>query len=250
MSLGCKIRKIYEVGYCLGRGKLASKSLSWQKRPFFARAFLIEHATKGLILIDTGYGSKIFAKGLYRLYEKLIPVVFDPKNSLMHQLQRDGIDQEDLSYLIISHFHIDHIGGISDFTQVPWIYRKDALTFLENLSPIKACLHGCFPPITPPIPSLSIGLESSQFSLDWHNFRALDLFSDQSLYLVDLPGHALGQIGVAMGNAFFVADALWGNFKTPPHFLGQLLQQNPAAYKTTFQKLQKLPPNIKLYSTH
>src|SRR5690349_11902383 len=102
MSSGIKLRKIYRVGYCIGRGAFADRSLGWKKVRFYARSFLLEHPTKGLILIDTGYGKsflKAAKRGIAKCYLQLLPVVYRPQDNLLAQLFSDGIQQADLSYV-------------------------------------------------------------------------------------------------------------------------------------------------------
>ena len=67
--------------------------------------------------------------------------------------------------------------------------------------------------------------------------------------LIDLPGHALGQMGVSFSNTFLAADASWGGSKLPT-FLGRIIQEDKNAYIRTFEKLQKICPSITVHTTH
>ncbi len=250
MSSGIKLRKIYRAGYCIGRGAFADRSLGWKKVRFYARAFLLEHPTKGLILIDTGYGKSFVettSRGIAKLYAHLLPVVYQPEDSLISQLSCDGIQTTDLSYVLLTHFHPDHVGALPEFNVTPWIYRKTPLEQLQKLSSWKALRKGFLPDLIPAIPKRSIAVEESDFGLGPLPFQSIDLFSDGSLYLVDLPGHALGQMGVFTSHHFFVADALWCE-KGQPHPLGFWLQEDPRTYKKTYEALRKL--DLPLISTH
>ena len=145
MSNGCKLNKIYSVGYCIGRGRLADRTLSFKRKKFYTRCFLLEHPQKGLILVDTGYGkalADIVQKGIYSLYNKLLPFTYSKEDSIVSQLRLDGISLSDLSYLVITHFHPDHIGALPEFTNVPWIYRKDTLESLLSFSTFKGLQKG------------------------------------------------------------------------------------------------------------
>ena len=136
MLSGCTLINMYSVGYCIGRGFFADKTLSFAKKRFYTRSFLLQHPTKGLILVDTGYGEALVAlmrQGMYRLYNYLLPFEFEPKQSVVAQLAADGIFLRDLSYLMITHFHPDHIGALPEFATVPWIYRADSLEMLRSL---------------------------------------------------------------------------------------------------------------------
>lgn len=252
MLAGFKLKKIYKVGYCLGRGALADRTLSWKKVRFYARAFLLEHPTKGYILVDTGYGEAFESavrSGIYALYRKLIPFNYEKKDSLVSQLAHDGIKLKDISYLLITHFHADHIGALPEFSNVPWIYRKEALDKLLKLNNLQGLRKGFLRSLVPEIPQHSRGIRDCQFDQPWNEFMSCDLFKDGSLYLIDLPGHALGQMGVFFADILLAADGNWGT-KALPHPLGFLLQEDSRAYRKTFNSLAALSSQIQIIPTH
>ncbi|MDO9577267.1 MAG: MBL fold metallo-hydrolase [Candidatus Cloacimonadales bacterium] len=60
------------------------------------------------ILIDTGLGNRISEK-VRKIYE---PSEFE----LLKNLQKLGIERTDINYVILTHLHFDHVGGVvSDF---------------------------------------------------------------------------------------------------------------------------------------
>jgi glyoxylase-like metal-dependent hydrolase (beta-lactamase superfamily II) len=252
MQTGFKLNKIYRAGYCIGRGIFADRTLTWKKVRFYTRCFLLEHPTKGLILIDTGYGKDLVdvtKTGIYSLYRTLLPVTYLPEDSVVFQLAQDGISLKDLSYVILTHFHPDHIGALPEFRNVPWIYRSDTLEQLMNFSKWRGLTHGFIRPLIPPIPKRSIPIVKNDFKEKWNLLPSMDLFGDRTLYLIDLPGHALGQMGVAMQDSFFVADAKWTE-DALPHALGFLLQHDSKAYRKTFESVQNVKSPVKIFPTH
>ncbi len=253
MPNGVKLCKIYRTGYCVGRGVLAQRTLSWKKVRFYTRSFLLEHPTKGLILIDTGYGQDFLAssrKGINRLYPFLLPVTYDPESSVLKQLAKDGISLKNLSYLCLTHFHGDHIGALPEFGNTPWIYRQQPLEWLRSLSPWKRLSKGFLADLAPPPPPGSAAiLETDFLEKQSFPFPFFDLFQDGSFLLVDLPGHALGQMGILTKTHFFVADAMW-SIEALPHPLGIWIQENPKDYRMTFEKLQKMKSSIQILPTH
>jgi glyoxylase-like metal-dependent hydrolase (beta-lactamase superfamily II) len=73
-----------------------------------------------------------------------------------------------------------------------------------------------------------------------------DLLGDGSIIGVELPGHALGQMGIFVREEsgklfFFVADAAWLKQaivdNRPPHKIADLLFPDPEAYRTTLGNL-------------
>lgn len=252
MSNGIKLRKIYRVGSCVGWGALADKSLGWKKVRFYARAFLLEHPQHGLILIDVGYGEaaiQALKKGMRRIYSALLPVRYRPEDRLILQLAQDGIAPKDLSYLVLTHYHPDHIGSLPEWSETRWIYRKDALDELRKQSRFRQLCNGFLSELVGSIPKNSCPILNADLTTCWNGFAAHDFFGDGSFYLVDLPGHALGQMGVATENLFFAADAVWSS-QGEPHGLGFYLQADPKAYRRTFSALQTLSSNIQIIPTH
>lgn len=252
MSTGFKLNKTYRSGYCVGRGIFADKTLGWNKVRFYTRCFLLEHPTRGLILIDTGYGKDLLEatqRGIYSLYRTLLPVTYNLEDSIVLQLSQDGISLRDLSYLILTHFHPDHIGALPEFAKVPWIYRKEALDLLIKLSPLRGLQKGFIRSLVPSTPKNSIPILENYFTEKWNCFTSFDLFGDGSIHLIDLPGHAIGQMGVVVQDLFFAADARWGA-NALPHKIGFLLQENPKLYRKTFESIQKINSSIQVLPTH
>src|SRR5690606_25389115 len=78
--------------------------------------FLIEHPTEGYALFDTGYSLSIYKMGFKGwLYRTFNPTHVQQQDEIATQLHRDGIQPKDIRYVILSHLHPDHIGGVQSF---------------------------------------------------------------------------------------------------------------------------------------
>ncbi|MCB0186709.1 MAG: hypothetical protein KDE31_20725, partial [Caldilineaceae bacterium] len=88
-----------------------------------------------------------------------------------------------------------------------------------------------------------------------------DLFGDGALRLVDLPGHARGQMGLFAhtdrGDIFFLADGAWLTQSIlenrPPSRFTDLIVDDPAAVRTTIANLYtfaQAQPQWRLVPTH
>jgi len=259
MDFGGGIMKVFDVGFCIAPEKLSRPSRSWKKVGFKARAFLIEVPSVGLILIDTGYGNEYFkavSRFPGRLYNFLLPVYQEVP--LVDQLKQKGIAPSDISYIFITHFHTDHIAALSDFKECPWIYRSDALEALQALTPLSALREGFFPSLIPPIPKGSIPLNKNDFDQPFFSstLKSTSLFKGK-IEAVDLPGHALGQMGLFIPSDdpfLFIADAAWSEGALHegelPGYVGLHLQHKPKEYQKTFYQLHLLSKSIKCIPTH
>lgn len=252
-----KIR-IFNTGSCIGSGKIACQTKPWKKVRFLSRVFLISTKKHGPILFDTGYGDAYF-QNVSLVYDWVLPVQLSSDQNITAQLEKIGLAPSDISYLFISHFHVDHIAGLKSLRNIPWIYRKDSLEFLLNCSPLKAFKQGFFKKLLPEIPKGSIPITQNDFE---HSFKgsalkSFFLFDDSELEVVDLPGHALGQMGLSLADSFFVADSVWSEESllngVLPSWIGLLLQHDRQAYIHTFKQIQAIQrrmPHLKCIPTH
>jgi glyoxylase-like metal-dependent hydrolase (beta-lactamase superfamily II) len=79
--------------------------------------FLIEHP-KGLVLFDTGVD-------INRNEDPILEVLEDQR--IDRQLRRLGYGPEDVRYVILSHLHLDHVGGMPLFPGATFIVRREEL---------------------------------------------------------------------------------------------------------------------------
>jgi N-acyl homoserine lactone hydrolase len=165
--------------------------------PLPINVYVIEHE-RGLILFDTGQDrasvtdANYFPRGPLRLaYSRLARFDIGPEDTLTQQLAHAGFDVADVTTVILSHLHQDHIGGLPELGHAEILVTTDEWAALSAPGP---ALRGL---LTRHIrlPGLRwtriefIPLPDDRLA----PFTAgLDLFGDGSLVVLPTPGHTAG----------------------------------------------------------
>lgn len=223
---------------------------------FPSRAYLLEVGDRRW-LWDTGYSSwfeHYTRSGVFRLYRQVTPVYFDPKESLAQQLYAQGLVGDDISAIILSHFHADHVAGLRDFPGVSCICSGEGWQRVRALKGIAALRQAFVPGLIPPDFESSLRFIESFETLTLP--KALAPFdrgyvlpdSQGQIILVPLPGHAAGHIGAFVltddGWTLLAGDAAWSpaNYQEMrgPSRLANLVMSEPAAYYLTLERLNQL----------
>ncbi len=83
--------------------------------------YLVMHP-RGLLLFDTGLNDRLVGRPLYEnVLEGYGQIKF---NTLRGQLADIGVSPERIDYLVLSHYHWDHIGNAADFAGATWLVYK------------------------------------------------------------------------------------------------------------------------------
>ena len=176
--------------------------------------YLIEHP-KGLILVDTGLCREISPAGVYD--PKAVAAIFPPRMAaLLHpfvpsgmaiheQLSSLGIQPQDLDYVLLTHLDVDHVSGLRHVQQAKHIvlpeyeYYWSCRTVYRPRQPQELWIQ--YPMERPYYRGSPLG----------PNHWVIDLFEDESLQLVNVPGHTEGQAAIVIRNgarfALLTADA-------------------------------------------
>lgn len=232
-------------------GKILKQSISNHT------AFLIKHDNE-YILFDTGLGKNIkeqfnkdmpwWGKALFS-YENVSPAVL--------QLQKQNITVKDI---YLSHLHWDHASALADFPtskfHVPDIEMKEISD--------------------PHVPPKAAAFLKSQFEFSqeqWSEYKfsqkefmgfekTFDVFGDQSVVLVSLPGHTLGSVGMIVTTAkkkyFLVGDLVWRKKALEalaPKFIvaSMIVDGNRDEVKSTMEKVlnfHKTYPEVEIIPAH
>lgn len=207
------------AGYCV-QLKYFVGHRSLRRTKFFAVFVYFEHPVHGPSLIDTGYSDHFFhatRRLPQRFYRWATPMRLSVHKDAVGVLNDAGFVASDVSQIFISHFHGDHVAGLRCFPDARFIHRSQSLADLSQLSATKQVHHAFLPQLLPDdFNDRGITIPEAAFDQKCdvvEGFNVHDYFGDQSLLLVDLPGHAIGHTGFLMqtdaGPVFYVVDATW-----------------------------------------
>lgn len=178
--------------------------------------FLIEHP-KALILVDTGWCRAISPAGIYDpdAVRKVLPLhlaqLFHPRvaegMTVSEQLASMGIRPEDLDYVLLTHLDPDHVAGVKSVSKAKHILLPEDEYFWSCRSVFKAR--------QPQSLWLDQPIERVYYRgspvgpARW----AYDVLGDESILLVNVPGHTDGQAAVLVRNGtrfvLLTADAAY-----------------------------------------
>ncbi len=255
---------LIDTGYCTASEHHIMRGGEHRTIKAHALAVLLEHPTAGRILFDTGYASRVklaFKHFPFQLYGAITPVTTRSDWSVVSQLGRLGIAADQVSRVIVSHFHADHIGGLRDFKHARLIASRQAFEDVHRARGF-AALRRAFVPALMPNSSEQFTLIDSFTSEALEPFAAThDLLGDGSLRLVRLPGHARGQVGLfaqtVVGPVLFAADGAWTSEaireNRPPVPLALRLVGDPQGTLKTLHSLHgfaQTHPNVWIIPTH
>jgi glyoxylase-like metal-dependent hydrolase (beta-lactamase superfamily II) len=191
--------------------------------PIICHVLLVE-TDNGLVLVDTGHGTHDCDDprrvGPTRY---LFKPALDREESAAIQIERLGFARDDVRHIVITHFDMDHIGGISDFpaaqihaTAAEVLGAVREPTFREKVRFRRAqWAHE---------PKL---VEHNPDGEQWRGFAAAKELTEISpgIVLVSLPGHTRGHACVAVdagnrwvlhcGDAFYHPGTIDGRSRVP-----------------------------------
>ena len=178
--------------------------------------YLIEHK-KGLVLVDAGLSRELSPRGVYDA--KAVAKVFPPQlAALFHpfvpagmtaeeQLAAMGIRPEELELVVLTHLDADHVAGLHSLSRAKKILLPEDEYFWACRAVYKARQPWSL------WKDLPITREFYRGSPLGPNRWAIDVFGDETLQLVNVPGHTDGQAAVIVrsGRQFVVlaADAAY-----------------------------------------
>jgi glyoxylase-like metal-dependent hydrolase (beta-lactamase superfamily II) len=160
-------------------------------------AFVVEHPTAGILLVDTGLHERVAhdprrALGLSNVF---LPAHMEPKEALPAQLRARGLEPADVGVVVMTHLHTDHASGVVEFPEATFV--------VDQREWDAACAGG-----------LTDGYRHQLFDhpFDWRTLQfdtigvssfetfanTVDLFGDGTVRVIASPGHSLGHCSVLL----------------------------------------------------
>ena len=256
---------LLDTGYCLAWENHVMRGGRHRRVSCHSLVALLHHPQQGWLLWDTGYAPRMLevtAHWPFSLYRRATPLFLRPELAVIAQLQRWQLTPTDIRYVLLSHFHADHIAGLRDFPNAQFIASREAYADVAPRQGFNALRRGFIPALLPENFSKRATLINTFTGPALPALGSThDLFGDESLLLVPLPGHAHGQMGLLVqteqGRLFLAADACWLTRSIrenrAPHLLTYFFIDNARDLRHTIQQLHEFSltcPDIMLLPSH
>ena len=133
--------------------RLILRGGSWRSIRLRVRYGLIIHPQAGPVLIDTGYTPQAISGGgrgtALRLYGAVLKPQLNAAEQPLPVLARFGLTPRDVRTVIVTHFHADHVSGLSLFPNARFIANDAAWSRLKTRTGWQNLRHGVFTELFP-----------------------------------------------------------------------------------------------------
>lgn len=177
-------------------------------------AFLVEHPGVGLVLIDTGLHPSVAVKPSEN-FGRVTLLAFrdlemDSGQALPAQLRERGLEASAVKAVVMTHLHVDHASGISEFPGATFVVSRAEWDAATSQGQTHGYVTRQFDHAFDYRLLEFEGPDASSFA----GFaRSFDLFGDGSVRTVYTPGHTLGHMSVllrtARGEVLVAGDAMY-----------------------------------------
>jgi N-acyl homoserine lactone hydrolase len=178
-----------------GRRRMVNTLLDREwTQPLPIYAFAVEHP-EGVIVVDTGETARVAEPGYFPRWQPFFRLAVrervEPEEEIGPQLERLGITPSDVSTVVLTHLHTDHVGGLHHFPNNRILVSRIELGYAAGLRGrlrgyVNKRWPGWFSPTTVELAPTPLG----PFP------HSLPLTAAGDIMLVPTPGHTPGQVGV------------------------------------------------------
>ncbi len=257
--------RLLDTGYCTASEHHLIQGGRRRRVVVHSVAALLQHPQHGWFLWDAGYAPRLLdatRRLPFRLYRWVTPMHVRPELAVVAQLGRFGLAPRDVRRVVVSHFHADHVAGLRDFPTADLVALRSAYEDVAGRRGLRALAVAFVPALLPddferratllpPFAGPTLGALGPTH----------DLFGDGSAVLVELPGHARGQMGLLArtprGRVLFAADSVWLSAsyreRRPPHRMTHFFIDDPAAMHGTIDRLHDFAaanPDVTVIPSH
>jgi len=190
----------------------------WSEETLPVNAFLAHHPD-GLCLFDTGQTARATVPGYHprwHPYLRLARFELGPEDEIGTQLRDCGIDSGAVRWVVLSHLHTDHVGGVGSFPAADVIVSR---TEWKRARGAAGRLRGYVPQHWPRVEPVLVdfdGRAEAPFP------GSVDVAGDGRLQLVPTPGHTPGHASLIVrdppepGGFFLGGDIAHTDARLPP----------------------------------
>lgn len=165
----------------------------WRDEALPVNAFVVEHPT-GVCLFDTGQTARATSRGYFPRWQpffRLARFELEEDDEVGPQLDAVGLAPKDVRWVVLSHLHTDHMGGLMPFRAADVLVSR---TEWERANGVAGRIRGYLPQHWPR------GLRPRLLELDQGGFgpfaASYDLSGDGALVVVATPGHTPGHVSL------------------------------------------------------
>jgi glyoxylase-like metal-dependent hydrolase (beta-lactamase superfamily II) len=204
-------------------------------------AWLIEHP-EGLIAVDTGETARVTEPGWFPRWHPYFKLALRfelaPEQEIGPQIEALGLSATDVRWVVLTHLHTDHAGGIAHFPQSEIVISR---TEWDDASGFKGQLNGYLPQHRPAwlAPRL-LDFGGEPFGPFPHS---VPLTEASDVRILATPGHTHGHLSVVLEDGadtvFFAGDTSYDQQLMLDGALDGVAPDERAA-RTTLERIQAL----------
>lgn len=199
--------------------------------------WLIKHP-EGLFLIDLGLSSDVTQPNYFKkidfvsryYFTKQMIYEIEEADEVQNQLLSIGITPQSIDKILLTHLHIDHVGGLSHFPDTPIIVNQKEWKTMD----------GSFPKLFP----TNVNFRKVELSDNFKHFkRAHYITKSKDLILVETPGHTRGHCSVILKVSdqkiiFFGGDVAYNEFRLKNQMFSSTIKSHSENIKSCHQVMK------------